>query len=70
MVFSVVKVGPGMRYFSMAHVPRSMSWHRSEQKGRQRLSFQTVGCRQIGQVIAVVDRWAPAGLSQLWPMHP
>ena len=33
----------------MAHVPKSIIWQRSEQKGRQELPFHVVGLRQIGQ---------------------
>lgn len=54
--------GPERRYPSVAHVPRSVSWQRSEQKGRQVFPFQAVGWQQIGQRISVVyrlgDDWA------------
>ena len=46
---SMRRVGPGTRYSSAAHVPRSVSWQRSEQNGRQGLPFQSVGRRQSGQ---------------------
>ena len=38
-----VRLGPATRYFSPAQAPKSMIWHRSEQKGRQGLSCHVVG---------------------------
>ena len=39
-----------MLCFSVAHSPKSISWHRSLQKGRKRFSFdQTTGFWQPGQ---------------------
>jgi hypothetical protein len=43
---------PGIRYCPDAHRPRSISLHRSEQKGRAGLSCQVTGILQIGQVMA------------------
>jgi hypothetical protein len=40
-----------MRYPSNAHVPRSVSWQRSEQNGRQVLFSHNVGWRQVGHFI-------------------
>lgn len=50
----MVREGPGTRYCSDAHVPRSVSWQRSEQNGRQGFSFHEVGWRQIGHVMPSV----------------
>jgi len=35
----MVRGGPGIRNSPVAHAPKSVSWHRSEQKGRQGLPF-------------------------------
>ena len=45
---------PGIRYCPDAHVPRSITWHRFEQNGRQGLPSHVVGLRQLGQVMADV----------------
>lgn len=42
-----------MRNCSEAQVPRSMSWQRSEQKGRQGLPSHVVSFRQSGQIMPV-----------------
>ena len=39
---------PGTRYSPSTHLPRSTSWHRSEQKGRKGLSFHSTGLPQVG----------------------
>ncbi len=43
---------PAIRYFSLAHVPRSIIWHRSEQNGRNRLAGErSTGFLQIAHRI-------------------
>src|SRR6266511_748401 len=49
--FSVCSKGrcsPGTRYSSLIQRPRSLSLQRSEQNGRNRLSFQSTGLPQVG----------------------
>ena len=50
-------------YSSPAHLPRSMTWQRSEQKGRDGFPSHFVGVPQIGHLIIILGAQAspPAG---------
>ena len=56
----------GTAYSSLAHAPRSISLHRSEQKGRNSFPVHSTGLRHLGQVRmkkAVAPQPSAAGLS-------
>src|SRR5687768_6310969 len=51
-VCSLGSASPGTRYSPSTHRPRSTSLHRSVQKGRNSLFFQSTGLPQVGHFIA------------------
>ncbi len=59
--FPIVSGGscsPGTRYSPSTHFPRSISWHRSEQKGRNGLPFHSTGLPQVGHLVIYRTRTA------------